>query len=243
MKSTKILGIDIVSQTKKETMEEIIRQFENIRGRCIYFINTHALVIVSEDKQFKQAQNNSFMSLPDGAPVSKIIKKKGYPLSEKYSGPDFLVDFLAICSQQDWGILVYGNTETNCRTFKQKAESEHSNLRIDYIPSKFRELTQEEENLIVTHINDNKYDVVLVSLGCPRQELFCFALAKNTSSLWIAVGGAINVYSGAIQRAPKWMQNHSLEWLFRLYKEPRRLFKRYLIYNTKFLYYRLIGKI
>ena len=101
----------------------------------------------------------------------------------------------------------------------------------------FRPLTTQEETELCDRINESKADFVWVALGAPRQEKFCAKLSKKTNAVWIAVGGAFNVISGVIPRAPQWMQDHGLEWFYRFMKEPRRLFKRYFVTNSKFIWY------
>ena len=110
-------------------------------------------------------------------------------------------------------------------------------------PSLFRPLTIQEETELCDRINESKADFVWVALGAPRQEKFCAKLSKNTNAVWIAVGGAFNVISGVIPRAPQWMQDHSLEWLYRWSKEPKRLFKRYAETNSKFIFYLIKEKV
>lgn len=114
----------------------------------------------------------------------------------------------------------------------------YPNLKIVGVePSVFRPLSLEEENELLERINGSGADFVWVALGAPRQEMFCNKLSGKTQALWVAVGGALNVISGVIPRAPQWMQNHGLEWFYRFMKEPRRLFKRYFVTNSKFLWY------
>lgn len=235
---TNILGVNIISNKKREIINYIHRNFNCLRGKYICLTNTHALVTAVENKEFMKIQNSSALSLPDGAPLAKYINKNTDKNTERYSGPEFLKDILELANSNKYKIFVYGNTDISLKKFKEKLLQDYPN--INYHPfekSKFRDLEDFEKSQLIKSININQIDIVLVSLGCPKQERFCYELANKTSSLWIAVGGAINVYSGEIPRAPIWMQEHCLEWLYRLLKEPRRLFKRYFIYNIKYIYY------
>lgn len=132
----------------------------------------------------------------------------------------------------------YGTTQENLNSFVSTMKDTYPNLKIVGVePSVFRPLSLEEENELLERINGSGADFVWVALGAPRQEMFCNKLSGKTQALWVAVGGALNVISGVIPRAPQWMQNHGLEWFYRFMKEPRRLFKRYFVTNSKFLWY------
>ena len=114
----------------------------------------------------------------------------------------------------------------------------HLNI-VGYEPSVFRALSTQEEEELIRRVTAAAPDFLWVGLGAPRQERFCAAMKGRIPALMIGVGGAFNVLSGLIPEAPEWMQNSGLEWLYRLSREPGRLFGRYLTTNTKFLYYQL----
>jgi len=97
-------------------------------------------------------------------------------------------------------------------------------------------MTEEEEIQLIDRINSSQPDFVWVALGAPRQEIFCAKMKNRINGLMIGVGGAFNVLANIVSEAPQWMQNLSLEWLYRLIQEPKRLFKRYLITNTRFIW-------
>lgn len=232
-----ILGVDIVSESKDNIINYISKNFDKLRGNYFCLTNTHALVTAVESKQYMKVQQSSVFSLPDGAPIAKYINNKSNYRCERFSGPDFFEAMLKIINEKKIKMFIYGNTEDNLKKVEDKLLTEYPD--INFYPfqcSKFRDLSELEKKELIREINENSVDIVFVSLGCPKQEYFCYELSEKTNALWIPIGGAINVYSGCISRAPLWMQTHSLEWLYRLYKEPRRLFKRYLIYNTKYMW-------
>ena len=139
---------------------------------------------------------------------------------------------------------IYGTTQENLNALLEYLKVNYPQLSIvGCEPSLFRPLTIQEETELCDRINESKADFVWVALGAPRQEKFCAKLSKNTNAVWIAVGGAFNVISGVIPRAPQWMQDHSLEWLYRWSKEPKRLFKRYAETNSKFIFYLIKEKV
>ena len=151
---------------------------------------------------------------------------------------EFLEEVLKRTHDTNYSHYFYGTTNENMTAFIETIKGKYPFLKIaGYEPSVFRELNKQEEQDLIDRINNSNADFVWVALGAPKQEFFCAKLSGKTNALWTAVGGAFNVISGVIPRAPQWMQDHGLEWFYRFLKEPRRLFKRYFITNTKFLYY------
>ena len=119
---------------------------------------------------------------------------------------------------------------------REHFEKDYPDLQICgmYSPP-FRELTEEEDRSIIQMINDAKADFVWVGLGAPKQEIWMNRHKGRIHALMIGVGAAFDYEAGNIKRAPGWMQEHSLEWLYRLMQNPGRLFKRYFVTNTKYL--------
>ena len=196
----------------------------------------HTTVSAHEDKNYREIQNSSFMTLPDGKPLSVVGKKRGKSLMGRVTGPDFLEEVLKRTENTEMKHYFYGTTQENLNAFISVVKQTYPNLKIVGVePSVFRTLTIQEEEELLKRINESGADFVWVALGAPRQEIFCNKLSWQT--VWVAVGGALNVISGVIPRAPRWMQDHGLEWFYRFIKEPKRLFKRYFITNSKFLWY------
>lgn len=238
MERVNIIDVEISATNIDECIRSIIDEFAQTKGKYICAANVHTTVYAKENEEYRGIQNNSFLTLPDGKPLSIIGRKKGYFSMERVTGPDFFEKVLQISNKQGWKHFFYGNTKENLKTLIDNISEKYPDVHIvGYESSVFRELSLDEENELVDRINKKNPDFVWVGLGAPMQEMLCSKLCSKTESLWIGVGGAFNVIAGIIPRAPKWMQNYGLEWLFRLVKEPRRLFKRYLISNSKFLFY------
>ena len=131
----------------------------------------------------------------------------------------------------------YGNTEINIEALIKQLATDYPRLRVvGYEPSLFRDLSETEEQELCDRVSMSNADIVWIGLGAPRQEMLCARLEDRTKSLMIGVGGAFNILAGITPEAPLWMQDIGLEWLYRLIKEPKRLFKRYAVTNTRFLY-------
>lgn len=238
MKKIDIIGVEISVTNMHSSIEEVKQNFEIARGGYICVGNVHTSVMASEDEKYCEIQNNSFMTLPDGKPLSIIGRYRGYKEMDRVTGPEFMEEIFKISDIEKWNHFFYGNSNENIKILVEYLKTHYPSLRIvGFEPSIFKPLSKEEENSLIDRINRSKADFVWIGMGAPIQEQFCAKLSHKTNSIWVGVGGAFNVVAGIIPRAPEWMQKSSLEWFYRLMKEPKRLFKRYLITNTKFLFY------
>lgn len=234
----KIIGVDISVVNFDSAQNYLFDNFDLARGKYICAANVHTTVTAHEDKDYRQVQNCSFMTLPDGKPLSVVGKKRGKSSMGRVTGPDFLEEVLKRTENREFKHYFYGTTQENLDSFISVIKNTYPNLKIVGVePSVFRPLSDQEEDELIKRINKSGADFVWVALGAPRQEIFCNKLSERTNAVWVAVGGALNVISGVIPRAPRWMQDHGLEWFYRFMKEPKRLFKRYFVTNSKFLWY------
>lgn len=238
MRRVNILGVEISAVNKETAIQYLLENMDKARGRYICACNVHTTVTAHENLDYQAVQNNSFMTLPDGKPLSSVGIRRGYCEMGRVTGPDFMEQVIALTEKSKASHYFYGTTQENLDALRAYLEKNYPQLSIAGCePSMFRPLTEKEENDLCDRINDSRADFVWVALGAPRQEKFCAKLSKKTNAVWIAVGGAFNVISGVIPRAPQWMQDHGLEWFYRFMKEPHRLFKRYFVTNSKFIWY------
>ena len=231
MKRKKVVLVIVEGPSDEEALGPVLNNYFD-KDR----VYVHTTVTAHDNIEYKSVQNDSFLTLPDGKPLSVIGIKKGFKEMGRVTGPDFLEEILKKTENTAFSHYFYGTTEKNLNTFVNKVKKNYPNLKIaGYEPSIFRTLTSKEEKELIDRINISKADFVWIALGAPRQEFFCKKLSNRTNSVWIAVGGAFNVISGVIPRAPQWMQNCGLEWFYRLCKEPKRMFKRYIVDDLKIL--------
>lgn len=236
-----IIGVPISAVNMESCVDNIFEDFEGIRGKYICLSNVHTTVMAHDDPEYFKVQSESFMSVPDGKPLSVIGKKKNKEM-DRVTGPDLMRRIFEESKDRPLRHFFYGNTKENLETLISVLEKKYPWLRIaGYEPSVFRDLSEEEEAELAERINETRPDFVWVALGAPRQELFCKRMENRIDSLMVGVGGAFNVIAEIVPEAPIWMQNISMEWFFRFIHEPKRLFKRYAVTNTKFVFY-LISK-
>ena len=212
---------------------------ETFKGNYICVSNAHTCVMAHDDSSYWLVQAESIASLPDGKPLS-VIGRREFPSMGRVTGPDLMRRVFALSREMGWSHYFYG-TDRHCLDELNAALSkQYPWLRIAGMePSLFRPLSTAEEECVVENINNSGADFAWIALGAPRQEVLCHKLHTRIRPVMFGVGGAFSVLAGIVPEAPLWMQNLSLEWLYRLIQEPKRLFRRYLITNTKFIFYQL----
>ena len=195
------------------------------------------LIEAYKDEAFNQVVSQSDMSTPDGVPLRIAMRiLYGIP-QERIAGMDAFPDLLKEAAKRKKSVFLYGSTQQVLDAIKERASKELPDLQIAGMHSPpFRKLTEEEEKDIIDTINGSGADLIFVALGCPKQERWAAAHQGKIKGCFLAVGAAFAVYAGLQDRAPKWMQDLSLEWFHRLIQEPKRLWKRYLVTNSLFLF-------
>lgn len=239
-----VLGTNVSKTNLYDSINFFLDNIDKARNSYICCANVHTVITAHESKEYQDVLNNSFITLPDGGPIANEAKKQGIKEVSKVSGVDFFEKVLNDTQILNIRHFFYGNNKENLEKLINEIKAKYPNLVISgYEPSLFRDLTESEFYALKEKIIAAKSDIVWVALGAPKQEVFCAKICKNSNACFIAVGGAFNIVSGITPRAPKWMREHSLEWFYRLIKEPKRLFKRYIKTNTKYLYLQLKEKI
>ena len=237
-----IIGVSISAVNLNSCMEFLFNNWNIAHGNYICISNVHTTVMAHDNEEYLKVQSESLLSLPDGKPLS-IIGKKRHSYMDRVTGPDLMRRVFDESKKKDIKHFFYGSTKENIDALIKKINNDYPWVNVvGSEPSVFREMSIEEEQDLVKRINGTKADFVWIALGAPRQELFCHRNEGQINSIMVGVGGAFSVLAGTIPEAPEWMKKMSLEWLYRLIQEPKRLFKRYAITNTKFVYYMIIKR-
>ncbi|MDP3776351.1 WecB/TagA/CpsF family glycosyltransferase [Methylotenera sp.] len=231
-----ILGCFINADSWDHAINRIHRWTAARESRYVCICNVHSLVTARQDKVFHKALINADMATPDGMPIAWMLRQMGFPNQERINGPDLMWNYCQLAERMKEPIFLYGSTPKTLDAIQQKLLDSFPNLLISgtYSPP-FRTLTSQEDAEIIDIINNSDARVVFVSLGCPKQELWMAQHRGKINAVMIGVGAAFDYHAGTIKRAPLWMQHHGLEWLHRLYSEPRRLWKRYMVTNSIFI--------
>ena len=234
-----VIGVPITATNMKDFMGLLADSLDDMRGKYICVSNAHACVMAHDDPAYWSCQAESVASIPDGKPLS-VVGRKQVPTMDRVTGPDLMRETFSVSAEHGWKHYFYGDKQETLDALRTTLEREYPGMEICGMePSVFRPLTDEEKNGLCGRIDAAGADFCWVALGAPRQEVLMHDLNGRTKSLMAGVGGAFKVIAGCVPEAPRWMQNAGLEWFYRLAQEPGRLFKRYAVTNTKFIWYQL----
>lgn len=233
-----VIGVPISAVTMETALRCVAENMEALRGQYVCASNVHTTVMARENEIYREAQSESAMSLPDGKPLSVVGRKKAPCPMEKVTGTHFMQNIFTDDRFSGRKHFFYGTAKADLENMIRKVRRDYPELIIcGYEPSVFRELSDMEVEELAGRINGAQADFIWVAIGAPRQELLMNRLKGKVNGIMTGVGGAFNILAGKVNDAPMWMQNAGLEWFYRLIKEPKRLFKRYLVTNSKFIWY------
>ncbi|MDM0763066.1 WecB/TagA/CpsF family glycosyltransferase [Clostridium perfringens] len=238
MSRINFLNTKIDNLTMNEAIEKAEELILNKKPSYVVTPNVDHIVKLETDKEFQDVYNNADLILADGMPLIWISKIKGNPIKEKISGSDFFPRLCEMAAKKGYSLFLLGAAEGVAAKAAKNLTRKYKGLNIvgTYSPSYGFEKKDEEINNIIKIINKSKPDILAVGLGAPKQEKFLYNYKDDLNvPVSLAIGASIDFEAGNIKRAPKWMQNSGLEWLYRLCKEPRRMFKRYLIDDLKII--------
>lgn len=194
--------------------------------------NTDIIVKMQDDPKLLEACNNADLILTDGQIVVKLSKKLGTPIKERVAMTDFVWDVMDLADEKGYKVFLFGGKEKVLYTATKKIQEKYPNLNIvdSFSPPFGFEKNPEQLEAANQRIKDSGADILIVFLGCPKQEKF---IAKNKDSYCVPIsftmGGCVDFIAGGVKRAPMWMQKAGLEWFYRFLQEPKRLFKRYFV--------------
>ncbi len=238
LNTCEIMGVSIAVTDMEKTLHLIEENLQNWRGKYICVANVHTTVTAHEDPSYQEVQNRAVIALPDGGPLSQHSRRQGYAEAARVTGPDLMRELLVESAEKHYRHFFYGSTQETLDLLREKITQKYPGAVIaGMISPPFRPLTPEEDAAMVAQINAAQPDFVWVGLGAPKQERWMAAHENAVHALMIGVGAAFDYEAGNIRRAPQWMQRHNLEWLYRLLQDPKRLFKRYLTTNFKYLWW------
>lgn len=233
-----IMGVRIAVTDMETTVRRIEEHLDDWRGEYICVANVHTTVTAHDDPSYRAVQNGAVMALPDGGPLSQYSRRKGFAQAARVTGPDLMKEMLRESAQKHYRHYFYGSTQETLDILREKITRNYPGAVIaGMVSPPFRPLTKEEDAAAVAAINEARPDFVWVGLGAPKQERWMAAHQGRVHALMLGVGAAFDYEAGNIRRAPRWMQRCNLEWLYRLLQDPKRLFKRYFVTNTKFLWW------
>ncbi len=222
------------------TMDECIAAIEKMiaaeKKSYVVAVNVDVIIKIEKDSLLKKITDEADMVLVDGKPLIWIAKKHKKPVYEKVSGSDMVPLLCERAADKGYSVFILGGKEGVADMAKTKLEEKYPQIKIagTYAPPFGFEKSGEELEKINAMISEARPDILLACLGCPKQEKFIYEnIDKYDAKVSVCAGATVDFLAGNVKRAPKWMSNHGLEWLYRFFKEPARLFKRYFVDDIK----------
>lgn len=231
----RIICIDVNHGDEDNYFSLLTESIRRKRTGYVCFSNVHMLIEAYDDEQFANVVNNATYAFPDGYPIAKSFKYLYGIRQQRIAGMDFLPKFLELCNTHRLRVAFIGSTDEVLDSTRKKISTELQSIKLTQLISP--PFGKPWDNLAyIKSLNESKTQVVFVALGCPKQENWMYSHSSKINALMFGIGGALPTYVGEIERAPNYMSHFGFEWLYRLYKEPKRLIRRYLYTNTKFIY-------
>lgn len=240
--SSPVIGVEVTALSFEETVERVVVMAkDSTPGRFVCVANVHMLVEARQRPAFRTVLEAADLVTPDGMPLVWMMRRGGRPRQERVAGMDLLPAICVRAAEDGVPVFFLGATEEVLDRMKSRFGQEIPQLKVaGMFAPPFRPLTHIENRALVDRINRSGARILLIALGCPKQEEWMYN-NREIRPVMIGLGAAFGVYAGLQRRAPAAMQRSGLEWLFRLSQEPKRLWKRYLVTNARFLGHVLRG--
>ena len=239
-----VLGVRFQVSNPESAVLYVRRNLQKLYGHYICFCNVHTTVMSRERADYCSIQNNAALTFPDGAPIAHELRSLGLTEARRVAGPDFMDAMFSSTMDGRVTHYFYGASPETIAKLEENLRKRYPGIEIRglYSPP-FRPLTAEEDAADIDRINASGADLIWIGLGAPKQEQWMAAHEGRIHGVMLGVGAGFDFFAGTIQRAPKWMQKIGLEWLYRLFKDPKRLFRRYFVTNTKYMWYLLMDRV
>ncbi len=235
MKKLKVIKSLVTHTSLEEATPVMLDLAKHHKPSYVCLVNAHMSIEAYDDPNFEKVVNNATIAFPDGAPIAKMMELLYKVKQKRIAGMDLFPYLLKKSDENNLNVAFIGSTNEVLDRIKNKVNSQFKNITISALISPpFRQ--KWDVQAYINTFNKTQTHIVFVALGCPLQEKWMFENSAKINALLIGVGGAFPTYVGVIKRAPKWMQNIGLEWLYRLLKEPKRMARRYFYTNSKFIY-------
>lgn len=233
-----ILNINVGKLNIQETISYFSNTINKRNKIRVSVTSVNCLLWCQNNEKLRNLYNSADICTADGVPLVWASKLLSNPIRGRVTGLDLLPEFSKVAAIKKYTFFFLGSAEGVAERLKDKLEKENPGLNVvgTYSPSYAKKFSDEENLKMIEMINKVKPNMLWVSLTAPKQDYWIYEhFDKLDVNIAIGVGAAFDVVVGDIERSPKWMQKNGLEWLYRLIKEPKRLFRRYLIEAPLFI--------
>jgi N-acetylglucosaminyldiphosphoundecaprenol N-acetyl-beta-D-mannosaminyltransferase len=233
-----LLGINYTASDYENISNAIIDHASQRQSIGLSALAVHGLIEAYEKPALHELIQSIHYVVPDGQPIKWCLNYFNQAnLKDRVYGPTLTWKVLEKANEEKLSLYLYGSTANTLSLFQQNIIQHFPQIKlVGHHVDRFRNATKEEDEADIQKINQSEAQLILVGRGCPRQEIWVAEHIGKINGVMLAVGAAFDFHANTLKQAPKWMQNNGLEWLFRLVQEPRRLWKRYLLTNSKFIF-------
>jgi len=238
MEKQPLLNTYVNNLSMAEALREIGRLVDEKKKSYVVTINTDVVIKIEKDEYLKKIIDEADLSLVDGKPLVWFAKWQKRPVKAKVSGSDLVPELCRQAAEKGHTVFIIGGAEGVAEKAKENLERQYDSIQIagTYSPPYGFEKNADELKKINTMISDAHPDILIVCFGCPKQEKWIYENYQTFDSIVsICAGATVDYLAGNVSRAPKWMSEHGCEWIYRLFQEPKRLFKRYLVDDIQIL--------
>ncbi|HED12391.1 MAG TPA: glycosyltransferase [Gammaproteobacteria bacterium] len=239
--SVNILGTLVSAVNPRLAIAAICHWIETSTKAYVCVRDVHGIIRSLHDPKFKKIQNQAGLCIPDGMPTVLVGRYYGHTTMSQIRGADLMNQLSEVSVNKSFRHFYYGGKPGVADLLKHRMQQRFPGLQVvgTYSPP-FRPLSAQQKADFITRIEELAPDIIWVGLSTPKQEYWMAEyLELLNAKLLIGVGAAFDFHAGLVKEAPKWMQQSGFEWLFRLYSEPRRLWKRYFVVIPLFLFHLL----
>jgi len=233
-----ILGTRVDGTNYDEATAAIIVWARAGESRYVCVATVNNVMEAYDSPEFQSVMNAADLVTSDGMPLVWALRVLGIRNASRVYGPDLMPLVMAAAEREGLSVGFYGATPEVLAKLEARAHKLYPRLKIAYVHAPpFRTLTKEEDEKTVTEIRGAGVRILFVGMSTPKQEIWMAAHRERLPCVMMGVGAAFDFFSGTKLQAPRWMQRSGLEWFFRLLMEPRRLWRRYLFHNPRFVIY------
>ncbi|GAB3314712.1 WecB/TagA/CpsF family glycosyltransferase [Larkinella ripae] len=238
IRRARVISLDLSIGDYAHFQEVIIEAACRRQSKRICFANAHMIVEARRNHKIAQAVNDSAWVAVDGVPLIWALRGLHHIEQERIAGMDLMPSLLQRAAEENLSVFFYGSTPEVLEQTAKKCRQQFPGLIIAGTESPpFRSLTPQEEQESADRISTSGAGLVFVALGCPKQELWMARMQGRIPAVMLGIGAALPLLAGSISRAPLWVRTAGMEWVYRLGQEPRRLLKRYLTVNSRYIWY------
>lgn len=232
-----VLGVHVAPTNYDMTLRLVSKSLRSPGAQYICVAAVHLLMECQKKRTLQTGVNQALQITPDGMPLVWLLRMKGHAKTERVYGPDLMIKLCSLAEQKKRSVFLLGGAPGQSAELTKKLHHRFPNLKIvGAVDTPTRPIPKQRNATILQKIRATKPDLIFVGLGCPLQEEWMIQnTPKLKSGICVGVGAAFDFISGRTSQAPVWIRNHGLEWLFRLWQEPRRLWYRYTTLNCAFL--------